>query len=581
MRTRFLLSVSAFGVIGFLACTEGFFTGHKHKNVVNPEDHQLKLVWLSLDGLQPDLLEPWVAKIDRPHARGLHWLLKTARGNDRMKVINPTITAPSHISTITCAGPGVHGIFDNNTWTGQGMSSGFSMPYKTETWVKRLRAGGFRVASSLYPSIDGSTKDRSADIGLSYDSPGSSPQILTIAKGATASAFIPDRQNPDKKYPIEVSVSSAGLVSAKTPWGDLSQLTLARPADVNFDMVLAGESRKVAVSFMVLTVEPETTVVVSPIQVTPAMGQEFKAELDRENLVFSSLKDYRFQSNLKAYLAAMEHRRQRVVRANHLILKRTDVDAVFLYFEDLDTLLHAYIRDSSAQSEILEYLKAFDQELGDLLAAVPASADLVVLGDHGMSPISYVINARKILTEAVASAGTVMTGGGALYLYPPQGDLAQDPPAGLNLEMIAQTLRSIDFDLTGKRLFGKVIVRGTSEAVAEGFSGSRVPWISAFAQDGVAFKNSVEDRILLARAPWASIPEHLRAKYPDPMNNGQLMTPIPAGQHGHWNELPLMGTSLILEGPRVTGVNVDRSLELVPALADALGWPRPEACAKP
>jgi hypothetical protein len=277
----------------------------------------------------------------------------------------------------------------------------------------------------------------------------------------------------------------------------------------------------------------------------------------------------------------MEHRRQRVVRANHLILKRTDVDAVFLYFEDLDTLLHAYIRDSSAQSEILEYLKAFDQELGDLLAAVPASADLVVLGDHGMSPISYVINARKILTEAVASAGTVMTGGGALYLYPPQGDLAQDPPAGLNLEMIAQTLRSIDFDLTGKRLFGKVIVRGTSEAVAEGFSGSRVPWISAFAQDGVAFKNSVEDRILLARAPWASIPEHLRAKYPDPMNNGQLMTPIPAGQHGHWNELPLMGTSLILEGPRVTGVNVDRSLELVPALADALGWPRPEACAKP
>ena len=176
-----------------------------------------------------------------------------------------------------------------------------------------------------------------------------------------------------------------------------------------------------------------------------------------------------------------------------------------------------------------------------------------------------------------------MTGGGAVYLYPPQGEISQDPPAGLDLNAIAESLRTMEFDVTGQKLFGKVIVRGSKEAEDEGLSGKNVPWIMAFANDGIAFKNSVEDKYLLARAKWAVIPEALRTKYPDPMSNGNLMIPVPAGQHGHWNDLTQMRTRLILEGPRLSRLDpqsIDKALRLVPAIADAQGWPRPAGCTK-
>ena len=103
----------------------------------------------------------------------------------------------------------------------------------------------------------------------------------------------------------------------------------------------------------------------------------------------------------------------------------------------------------------------------------------------------------------------------------------------------------------------------------------------AFANGGVAFKNSVENKELLARANWSPIPEALRAKYPDPMNNGALVIPAPAGQHGHWNELPEMRTKLVLEGPVLGGIDpktVERTLGLLPVVADAMHWQRPSGC---
>ena len=543
---------------------------------------RLKLVWISLDGLQPEALETWVSKIKNPHPKGLNWLLKSARGRERFKVMNPTITAPSHISTITCAGAGVHSIMDNNMWTGQGNTSGFNRAYTPENWVYRLRRQGYKVGSALYPSIDGASDQRSADVGIFYDNPGSQPQILAVAKGSTVGATIPDRDVPGKSYPIEITASAESRVSIKTPWGSLATLELAKPADITFNMKISSFDRKAGVSFLLLTQEPEITVEVSPIEIMPTMGNDFRADIDRENLIFSGLRDYRFQANIKAYLAALEHRRRGVVKADQMLLSRSDLDAVFLYFEDLDALLHAYYRDDVVEADVAQYVADFDQDIGSLLSMVSASTDLVVLGDHGMSAIAYVINARKVLTEEVASKGTVMAGGGALYFYPPQGEISKDPPAGLSLNNIAENLRGMELDLTGKKLFGKVIVRGSPEADEEGLSGKQVPWIMAFANDGVGFKNSVEDKFLLARAKWASVAETLRSKYPDPVNNGSLVTPVPAGQHGHWNDLSQMRTKLILEGPRVSNIpsnSLEKSLQLVPAVADALGFPRPASCA--
>lgn len=550
----------------------------------NPGDSRLKLVWLSLDGLQADALEPWVSKLKSPHPKGLSWMLKSAHGRSDFKVINPTITAPSHISTITCSGAGAHGILDNSTWTGNGTTSGFNKPYAPENWITRLRKQGLRVGSALYPSIDGTGDGRQADVGIFYDNPGSQPQILTVAKGNAVGTTVPDRTDPAVKYPIEVQVSAEGGVSAKTPWGKVERLTIAKPADVMFTIKIAGIERKAAVSFLLVSTEPTVTVEVSPIQIMPVMGSDFAAELDAKNIVFSSVRDYRIQSNAVAYLASLEHRRRFIVDSDLAMLGRGDLDAVFLYFEDLDATLHAYYKDEANEGAIVDYLNRLDQDLGRIVESVPSSADFVVVGDHGMSAIAYVLNARKILTEAIAAKGTVMASGGALYVYPPQGDIVQAPPSNMDLNAIADGLRAMDLDLTGNKIFAKVLVRGSKEAEDEGLSGNQVPWIMAFANDGIGFKNSIEDKFLLARANWAVVPENLRAKYPDPTNNGVLVTPTPAGQHGHWNDIQQMRTKLVLEGPRLSKIDpqlIEKSLQLVPVVADSLGLPRPASCEKP
>lgn len=570
----FLVTVAVFSCSKYLA-------GSMVDSVSGSDKARLKLVWLSLDGFNANAIRPWASKLRSPHPKGLTWLLNQANGQANLKVINPSITAPSHISTITCTGAGVHGILDNSSWTGTSATSGFNRPYAPENWVNTLRKQGLRVGSALYPSIDGNGESRTADVGIVYDNTGSPPQLLTVANDTTLNVLIPDRAEVGHTFSVEITAVSGGAVSVKTPWGNVGPLVINTPADVFLISKLNGAERKAAVSFLLVSTGDKNIVEVSPIQMMPTFGEDFTAQLDAKNITFSGLRDYRIQSSTSAFLSTLEHRRHFIVESDLVMLSRNDLDVDFLYLEDLDVLLHGYYRDPLNESLVVEYLEKFDQDLGRILSAIPPTADLVVLGDHGMSAISYVLNARKILTEDVASKGYVTAGGGAVYLYPPQGDMTQDPPAGFDLNAVASTLRDMQLDLTGAKLFGKVIVRGSKEAVDEGLTGKNLPWIMAFANDGVGFKNSVEDKVLLARAKWAEIPESLRAKYPDPVNNGVLVVPVPAGQHGHWNELPEMRTKLVLEGPtlsRIDPTTIERTLGLVPAVADALHFQRPPGC---
>jgi hypothetical protein len=584
MKTRRLLPLLAVGiVISGLVVACSWTPWRKPVAQTAPSRDRLKLVWVSLDGFQPEALRPWLSKMSTHHRRGIQWLIDSARGNSSVKVVSPTITAPSHISTLTCVGSGEHGIMDNSMWTGTEMVVGFNRKYAPQNWVTALRDQGLRVGVAMYPSIDATADDRKADVGSFYDNPGSSPQILSFDGTLKSLAFtVPSRSGDQAPYQMEFQRGTDGSVSVVTPWGVVGPLELAKPVDVLFTANIGGVERRAGISFMALTRDAAfDSIEVSPVQVMPAYDESLQKAIDERGLVFSALRDYRFQSNQKAFLATMDHRNSALMTLNEMLIERQDLDAVMLYFEDLDALLHAYYKDSDRETDVVAFLERFDQKLGRLLTKIPETADLLVVGDHGMSAISYVLNSRKILGADIASKGLIAGGGGTLYFYPPKGALDQDPPSDLNLEAVAESLRQMDFDLTGAKLFGKVIVRGTPEAAAEGLTGKNLPWIMAFANDGVGFKNSVEDKLLLARAKWAEIPEALREKYPDPILNGKLQVPVPAGQHGHWNEIPQMRTRLVLEGPRLGQIDparIQSMLELVPTVADAQKWERPSGC---
>lgn len=547
------------------------------------EPSRLKLVWMSLDGFQPKALEPWVSKLRSPHRKGLVWLMNKARGKSDFRVINPTITAPSHISTITCSPAGVHGILDNSPWTGSGSVSGFGKLYEPENWVARLRRHGLRVGVAFYPSIDGNGDGRSADIGIAYDTAGSSTQMISIAKNSSVDVIVPARSTDSKSFTLRLTSDANGNVTGKSPWGSIPELKVATPQDFIFKSPIKGVERTVGVSLMLVSIKDKSLVGVSPVQVMPVFGSDFARWIDKEQIFFSSLKDYKMQTYVPSYLAAMKHRQDDIFKVNRTMLSRDDLDAMFIYFPDLDSLLHGFYKDAANEKIVVDYLSGFDRELGRLIESIPASADFLVVGDHGMSAIAYSLNARKILGEDVASKGYVTTSGGSMYFYPPPGSLDAQPPADLNLEQIAERLRKMEFEVTRSKIFAKVLVRGSKEAIKEGLAGQQMPWITAFANDGIGLKNSVEDKLLLAKATWAKIPEKLKEKYPETVNNGVADRPVPAGQHGHYNALPQMRTRLVMTGPRLSKVplaKLDRTLQLVPAVADAEGWPRPKGCLK-
>src|SRR3989338_4642520 len=106
-----------------------------------------------------------------------------------MHVSLPSLTATSHISIITGASPGQHGIVSNNfhkvTESILKSSNGFSAPLDPQTpalW-EIAKAQGKRVGVMTYPGVDGTDERRTADWGLVYTE-SESPSFLKIFTNA-------------------------------------------------------------------------------------------------------------------------------------------------------------------------------------------------------------------------------------------------------------------------------------------------------------------------------------------------------------------------------------------------------------
>ncbi|MCX6123152.1 MAG: alkaline phosphatase family protein, partial [Proteobacteria bacterium] len=280
-------------------------------------------------------------------------------------------------------------------------------------------------------------------------------------------------------------------------------------------------------------------------------------------------------------LETIRHRRHVGLAAIKEMINAGHLDALFLYFEDIDVILHAWIGLSQYDSQLTDFLQEFDQEIGQLIASLSEDTNLVVMGDHGMSAVQYELNVRKLLPAGAAQSFQIRSSGGSLLLYP-AGPLNTEVPAGLNLAGVAQSLRevTVEFD-HHRKVFRRVILRDSDEARSLGLSGPSSPWIMAFADEGIALTDKLDQELLVSRRETFLIPQDLQAKYPDPMNSGRLVQPTPLGAHGHDSELSSMRTSLILLGPNLGGIDgssLVSTVDVVPAVAEALGWVRPAAC---
>jgi len=129
-----------------------------------------RLILVSFDGLGEKLLEDWLETPGITSEHGLAGMAHRGLKAERVRMVNPTLTAVNHASLITGALPSDTGIISNSFHVpGDPITrrhSGFSAPNEAETLWTRARKAGIRTGVLLWPGADGSTKERSGDFGL-------------------------------------------------------------------------------------------------------------------------------------------------------------------------------------------------------------------------------------------------------------------------------------------------------------------------------------------------------------------------------------------------------------------------------
>jgi hypothetical protein len=223
-----------------------------------------------------------------------------------------------------------------------------------------------------------------------------------------------------------------------------------------------------------------------------------------------------------------------------------------------------------------------------LLSLIPESTNVLIVGDHGMSAVQYELAAGALLPTEARGRFIVKASGGALFLYGTEKGSLLDraPVAEPWFKATVKALEEWRLPTNMKKaLFTKIVVKGSPAAQNEGWTDvTPLPWIAAFATPGVGLKETTEASLLVSLRKGAVLPPELRAQAAGG-DVSRLGEPVPYGQHGHDADSFEMMTNAVTFGPRFEakarhlGARTT-NLALVPFAADALGWPRPEACAR-
>lgn len=552
------------------------------------------LVWLSLDGLQLSVLKPYVDALPNPSPFGLKYLLSKSNWNPELLMSNPTITASSHISTITCSFPGQHGIFANSQWDGNKKVSGFSAPFQGESFPQVLSRAGIKTGVYAYPGFDFSEENRKADyVGAYFNEKAKHPDVKTFVQSEPQKWVLPTPEGGSFVLESSWNGNSEALEFRSGLEGQPQSTVVAlSPGKWGSILVKNGLVSVGRVDLYFTKSEDKITIFVSAVSQNNASPEPFAQELASRDEFFSIAKQFSLIGKFgpSVFVEAMNLRTKHFLNTVSFLSQKPDLKALFFYLEDLDTLGHQFANGSASKEIISKQVERLDQELGPLMARwEEQKANVVVMGDHGMSAIQYTFNLASIQGLLPFKNFFTMTSGGTALFYPPQnGEVTSLPPLDQpEFKVALEALQNATVEFDGNRkLFQEVVVKGTSRAKDLGLDGPSMPWIVAIAPPGISLDlPSGNTKPLLAKSSEFKLPEVDSSKLATWVDSdlSQLRLPVPVGQHGHWAASSEMRSSLLMFGPELDMVDakrVEKNVDVVPQVAKALGWPLPKQCQK-
>ncbi len=192
---------------------------------------------VSYDGVGGDLGWGWITSGVATDPNGLVPLSTSGLAVRRLRMVTPTLTAVNHATLATGAWPSGTGIISNLFRPAGGSildrMSGFDAPIEAETLWLAARRAGVPTATVLWPNVDGSTPERSADVGVAWPTrPLATPEV--VALDPEKAERVADLQSADGlspiewRLPVEVYGSSGGPLVVEVAVFDGAQDGVAR-----------------------------------------------------------------------------------------------------------------------------------------------------------------------------------------------------------------------------------------------------------------------------------------------------------------------------------------------------------------
>jgi predicted AlkP superfamily phosphohydrolase/phosphomutase len=439
------------GVVGFLSLAFACQGGGP------PEVRAERVVMVSYDSLGADLAWRWISDGTVSSPDGLAGMAQQGFSAERLRMVNPTLTAVNHISLAAGRNASGTGVVSNafhkpdtpiTEWV-----SGFNASSDAETLWTAARRNGLRVGTLAWPGVDAGALDRIGDFGVVWPGPPlASSEILELDPDtAETTGEVPSNDGlAPLLWRLTIDLHSAtpsdqrlliALVDADPngrPRYDAAAVRLADEDDwsyvsemewvpIDFEAQAEGDFRphRYGSWSKVLHIDRFTGALrfyrgeINRLHAYPDAFEDRLTEAfgpwpgEPDRAVGDWWLDLSQGVDLDTFIEQGERLNRYIDRITEWVLAEEDADLILAYHSPLDVYLHSSLITDELQwayspgralaaSEGLKRMgRSIDQSVASLWRLLEPERDaLVVVSDHGQIPIFEVVRPNRALADA-------------------------------------------------------------------------------------------------------------------------------------------------------------------------------------
>ena len=569
--------------------------------------------FVSVDGSNPELIDTLLEKNILKAPYGFKWLHTKSAVFEKTMPGEISITAPSHVSTITCSPPSRHGIVGNAFYVNGEKVSGFGYEFKTEPlWISAKRDHK-KVMSLAYVGADATTERRTSDYSLAYPSDAlmGQTQMVEIDLATLTAAVNWNTNGVDRSLSVLKETAVQLLVNPKTKETKTINLLIAANADLSAatiyidedkdlangifgSLVVQASVRKIVNAFFVeqhadsellgytrraffriaKTEGTKLSLYVSRASYNNAYPESFRKTLEKDKLVWPDYGLKISDLSVEEYVDSQAMIDRFLTDIAVRYLKKLDIDVLLFYQPLVDTVGHKLQSalplpfDPTATDDVtrtfVRAYKIIDENLSKIFAKANRSKDVfAVMGDHGMDPVVKTVNFARFLPNDHLDHSLIYASGSLMLVYPkPDGTgTPEDRIAAARLvgAKARESLLAADFE--GRAILELAAEQGVGNVASGTAADYKKEW-----QYGDAV--------------WAfSTHSGFWFQY-KPLDQVIYSAPAALGMHGQSLNIGNMATRMVFKAPGVRAVRVPTGslLDAVPTFAHLMGMQKPADC---